>query len=184
MKSDTTYLFDGKKGLKYINPKYNPSNYKRDLSNISEIIIHCTATDSLKWEDPICLIEYDKQPNHISRKGCPFATYHYYINKLGEIFHLIDMRYYTWHCKGRNQYSLAIAINHAGKKRNVTEAQINSLSETVIHIFEVLGWDIDEEGLQSKVKFHRDYANKLCPGKIEKPELYAKILERWAEQKR
>lgn len=176
-KINNDFLFDGEKGFEFINKKYNPDNYLRDVKLIKEIIIHCTATDSTAFENPMNLIKYDIKPNHISQKGCPFATYHFYINKAGEIFQLIDIKYYTWHCKGHNQYSLAICINHSGKFNNVTPQQYDSLIQTVKYVFTKLNWIINEETLESKIHFHREYANKLCPGKLNREQLIKDIKD-------
>lgn len=177
IKTNKDFLFNGEKGLEFTNKKYNPDNYLRDVKLIKEIIIHCTATDSIAFENPINLIKYDINPNHISRKGCPFATYHFYINKAGEIFELIDINYYCWHCKGHNQYSVAVCINHSGKYNNVTPQQYKSLIETIIYLFGILNWVLEENSIKNKLFFHRDFANKLCPGKINKEELIKDILK-------
>ncbi len=176
IKINKDFLFDGERGFEFINKKYNSDNYLRDINLIRELIIHCSATDSISFENPINLIKYDINPNHISRKGCPFATYHFYINKSGEIFQLVGINYYTWHCKGHNQYSLAICINHSGKYNNVTPQQYKSLVETIIYVFSILNWERDKENLESKLHFHREFANKLCPGKIDKELLIKEIL--------
>ena len=165
------FMFDGVTGYEFTNRKYNTANYKRNLDMIQEVIVHCTGSDSEKLEDPMTLIKYDLMPNHISRKGCPFATYHFYVNKAGEIFQLVSMNYYTWNCKGHNQYSVAVCINHSGEKDNVTKEQYASLVDSIKYIFGRLGWDLTSAELNSKLHFHREYANKLCPGKIEKQDL-------------
>ena len=173
---NTDYLFDGDANSPYLNKNHEPSDFKRDMKNIRELIIHCTATDSKAFENPAALINYDIHPNHISRKGCPFATCHFYVNKAGDIFQLVDMKYYCWHTKGHNQYSLAVCINHAGIKDNVTDKQYSSLIECIIYIFDYLGWEISEESLSSRLHFHREYARKLCPGRIDKLKLIGDIL--------
>lgn len=171
------FMFDGITGYEFTNIKYNPGNYRRDLDMIQEVIVHCTGSDSDKLENPMTLIKYDLSGNHISRKGCPFATYHFYITKAGEIFQLVSMNYYTWNCKEHNQYSVAVCINHSGDKDNVTKLQYDSLVETIRYIFGKLNWDLTSEELKSKLHFHREYANKLCPGKIEKERLIKDVIE-------
>jgi hypothetical protein len=178
IKINQDFMFDGVTGHEFTNRKYNPENYKRDLDMIQEIIVHCTGSDSENLEDPQTLIKYDLMPNHISKKGCPFATYHFYINKAGEIFQLVSMNYYTWNCKGHNQYSVAVCINHGGTKNNVNKEQFESLGETIKYIFGKLGWDLSLQELNSKLHFHREYANKLCPGKIEKDKLIDDLMNR------
>ncbi len=173
---NTEYLFDGDLDSPYLNTNYEPSNYKRDLKNIRELIVHCTATDSIAYENPESLIRYDTHSNHISRKGCPFATYHFYITKSGKIYQLVDLHYYCWHTKGHNQYSVAVCINHSGVKNNVTKEQYESVLRCIVYLFELFNWEISEENLKSKLHFHRDYANKLCPGRIDKLQMIEDIL--------
>jgi hypothetical protein len=177
LKINQEFMFDGVTGHEFTNKKYNPNNFRRDMNMIQEVIVHCTGSDSKELENPMTLIKYDLSPNHISKKGCPFATYHYYINKAGEIFQLVSMNYYTWNCKGHNQYSVAICINHSGEKNDVTKQQYASLIDTIGYAFGKLGWDLTKEELNSKLHFHREYANKLCPGKIEKSELIDLLIE-------
>lgn len=177
IKINQEFMFDGVGGYEFTNNKYNPGNYRRDMEMIQEVIVHCTGSDSMKLENPMTLIKYDLSPNHISRKGCPFATYHFYINKAGEIFQLVSMNYYTWNCKGHNQYSVAVCINHGGTKKNVTMEQYESLIETIKYIFGKLGWALTPAELNSKLHFHREYANKLCPGKIERDKLIVDLTE-------
>jgi len=171
------YLFDGVSGFEYINKSYNPDNFKKSLNYIDEIIIHCTANDNEKWNNPIFLIEYDTHSNHISKNGCPFATYHYYINKPGEIFHLIDLKYFCWHCKAHNRNSIAVCIHHGGIIPNVTEQQMNSLIFLIKYLFEIMKWEKSEPEYRNRIRFHRDYANKFCPGFLDYEEVIEKLLE-------
>lgn len=80
-----SYMVD-ENNREYANKKYNLNNYKRSISEIKEVIIHCTATDTPRWDNPLACIDYDLGQNHISDNGCPTATYHLYVNKQGKIF--------------------------------------------------------------------------------------------------
>ena len=46
-------LFTDLANKKYANPKYNLNNFYREITDIDEIIIHCTATDSAAWDNPV-----------------------------------------------------------------------------------------------------------------------------------
>ena len=177
MEINQNFMFDGNSGTEYTNEKYNPNNYARSLNDIESVIIHCTATDSEAWDNPMALISYDLKPNHISLKGCPFATYHFYINKPGEVYQLVSMNYYTWHCKEQNRSSAAICINHGGIKNNVTDEQYKSLIDCIKYVFDVLEWQISERSLRYRLYFHRHFANKLCPGMIDYDKLIRDILK-------
>lgn len=163
----------------YANQKYRLENFKRELSDVEKIIVHCTATDSPAWDNPEACINYDLSPNHISRSGCPTATYHFYVNKKGEAFQLVSMNIKTWNCAGQNSDSVAVCINHGGIKNNVTQEQFNSLAETICYIFDKLDWDYSEESVRDRLYFHRDFTNlKTCPGKIDKNELIFSVIEK------
>lgn len=171
--------FVDKENRQYVNKKYNLNNYYRELNSIEKIIIHCTATDSVAWENPMACIRYDLGPNHISRSGCPTSTYHFYINKAGEIYHLVSMNYYTWNCAGQNRDSVAISINHGAVSNNVTPEQYESLVECICHIFDVLDWGYDIESVRDRLFFHRDFNSmKTCPGKINKEQLINSVAEK------
>jgi len=161
----------------YINPKQPLET--RELKDCEIIIVHCTATDSEAWDDPMACINYDRNPNHISRKGCPTATYHFYINKPGEVFQLVSMNIVAWNCARHNKDSVAICINHGAKENNVTEEQYKSLIETICHVFDKLDWGYDIYGVKERIFFHRDFnSGKTCPGFLDKNFLIGDVVER------
>lgn len=157
--------------------KYMP--YLRQHDEIEEVIIHCTAAGNEKWEDPITCINYDLNPNHISRSGLATATYHFYINQKGEIYQLVSMNMQTAHCAGHNRSSIAVCINHDGfTPEEITEKMYSSLIETICYIFDFTDWGYDEHGVRDRLQFHRDYANKACPGRLSKESLIVAVAER------
>lgn len=161
----------------YANKKYNLKDYKRSVSEINEVIIHCTATDTPRWDNPLACIDYDLGQNHISDNGCPTATYHFYINKQGKIYQLVSMNYKTWNCKGRNNGSVAVCINHGAKKENVSAEQFNALIDSVKYIFQFMEWSLDEDEVRRRVKFHRHYnSGKSCPGFLNYEEVVKQII--------
>jgi N-acetylmuramoyl-L-alanine amidase CwlA len=170
-----------KENRKYVNKNYNLNNYKRELDSIEKIIVHCTATDSTAWDNPMAVINYDLGPNHISRSGCPTATYHFYINKQGEAYQLVSMNIWTWNCAGENRDSVAVCINHGAVKDNVTPEQYNSLVECICYIFDILDWGYDAESVRERLFFHRDFNSmKSCPGKIDKGKLIESVIQNLA----
>lgn len=178
---------------KYANKKYNLQNYERGFHNIQKILIHCTATDSQKWDDPIACINYDLIPNHISKNGCPTATYHFYVDQSGIPYQLVSVYIKTWHCKnfrGRsiNNESIAICINHGGEAKDVIEEpQYESLIDTICYVFDFMDWHYNEEEFDKRLFFHRDFQNKLCPGinlnKSHVKELALNRFETWGDVK-
>lgn len=176
MEMNQKYMVDEKNGHEYVNKNYNIQSLFRPISAIEKLIIHCTAADVEKWNDPIYLINYDMGPNHISRKGCPTATYHFYINKLGEVFQLVSMGIKTWHCTDQNYSSIAICIHHGGTTKNVTPEQYKSLIECIKYVFDFMEWEITERSLRYRLYFHRNFANKFCPGYVDYDKLITDLL--------
>lgn len=165
--------------LEYANPKYHLAELYRPLARIEKLVVHCTATDSSKWDDPAVLINYDLGPNHISRKGCPTATYHFYVNKPGDIFQLVSMNFTTWHVAGHNRDSVAVCINHGAVKDNVSDIQFNALIEAICYVFDKLDWSYDEESVRDRVFFHREFnPGKTCPGILDKEKVVKAVIEK------
>lgn len=179
IKINRDFMFDGENGLEFTNPRYDMDDFSRKTSSIDQVIIHCTATDSPAWDDPKACINYDLAPNHISRKGCPFATYHFYVDKMGKVFQLVSMNYFTWNCSGQNRDSVAICINHGAKFDNVNKEQYSSLVDAICHVFDYMDWGYDYYGVVEHLKFHRQYNNmKTCPGKLDYKKLCEAVSER------
>lgn len=172
---------------KYSNGEhYSVDDVVRRISRIEEIIIHCTATDSEKWDDPEACIDYDLNPNHISKRGCPTATYHYLVNQTGDVHQLVSANIKTWNCSGHNQGSIAVCINHGGEYDDAIEqAQYDSLVDTICHVIDFMDWSHDESEVKDRLHFHRDFSNKLCPGvNLDKDNLITNVLlrlETWGD---
>ena len=179
------FMFDGKSGKQYTNPRYNLDSFKRRLSRIDMVIVHCTAAGSQGWEVPTAEINYAIHPNHISSKGCATASYHFYLSQKGNIWQLVSMNYYTWNCSGQNPNSVAICINHDGfKESQITKEMYSSLVDTICYVFDFLDWSYDEYGVREHLHFHRDFANKACPGKLNYEELVKNVsvrLKNWGD---
>lgn len=167
------------KDRKLINPKYDIGNFERGFNAIEKIIIHCTATDSEGWENPMACINYDLAPNHISKKGCPFATYHFYVNKKGDIYQLVSLNLYTWNVAGHNSDSIAICINHGATKDNVYNVQYEALIDSIVYVFDLMDWSYSEDNVRERLTFHRDFnPYKSCPGKLNKEQLQNNVIAR------
>jgi hypothetical protein len=173
------YMVDGTAGSEYINHKYNLENFRRKLYKIDMIIVHCTASGGQGWESPEAEIRYATNPNHISKRGCATASYHFYVNQKGKIWQLVSMNYYTWNCSGQNPNSIAICINHDGfKQSQITNELYNSLVDTICYVADFMDWSYDEYGVRDWLHFHRDFANKACPGMLNYDELVKSVSER------
>ena len=179
------YMVDGENfnHTKYANAK--KGYVKRNWRDLEEVIIHCTAAGTKAWENPLTCINYDLNPNHISRTGLATATYHFYINQKGECFQLVSMQIRTAHCSGHNSNSVAICINHDGfKLEEITPELYSTLVDTICHVFDYCDWGYDIYGVVDRLHFHRDFSNKACPGRLDKKKLQddvAKRLTSWGD---
>lgn len=180
MEINKDYLFDGNEGWDFTSKNYSKSDIlenRRPLSRIEKVIVHCTATDSENWDDPTACINFDIHGNsgnpRLPKKGCPTATYHFYINKKGEAFQLVSMNFQTINARGHNRDSVAVCINHGAVKDNVTQEQYESLIEVICHIIDFLDMPYEMDELRSILYFHRQLdSSKTCPGKLD----YEKVL--------
>lgn len=171
---------DNFKTSPYSNKEYDINKYERKFEDIEKIIVHCTATDSEKWDNPEACINYDLHPNHISRRGCPTATYHFYIEQDGDISKLVSFYIRTMNCAGHNYDSIAVCINHGGELSDIIEKeQYDSLVTTICYIFDFMDWSYTLDSIKDRLFFHNDFSNKLCPGKnLNKEKLIKDVLSR------
>lgn len=124
------------------------------MRTITEIIIHCTATEATK---PVTLAEIDKDHKSRGWKGC---GYHFIIHQNGLIDIGRNLAEAGAHCKGHNANSIGIAYVGGlfnGKPYDTRSyEQIQSLAlliKTLRRTFPTI----------TKVKGHNEYANKACP---------------------
>jgi len=166
----------------HVNKLYRDSvhKYTRNGSDIEQIIIHCTATDSKVWDDIETLLKYDLGKNHIFKNGCPTCTYHFYIDQQGKIDHAVSVYLKTIHAGVQNGSSIAICINHGGEKDDVIETeQYSALVDTICHVIDFMDWSYEQESVEERLHFHRDYSNKLCPGEnLNKQRLIEDVTHR------
>ena len=87
------------------------SSYKystRNLSKINKIVLHCDDGGTT-WES---INRYDIRPNHISKKGCPSFTYHYFVGQDNKCYWCMDPTWVTWHAGNHNLVSLGVCISY------------------------------------------------------------------------
>ncbi len=178
---DKKYMVDADN---YRHSEYVKQSRRQDInfrksSLIDNVIIHCNAVKENsfeKWENPETYLQYDLNPNHISKIGLPVCTYHFIVNRSGEIYQMLSMNIISAHCKGQNMNSIGICINHDGvNEKQITFEMYNSLIYTICNAFDFLDFSYDEYGVEEHFSFHREYANKLCPGKLNKDLMITQI---------
>lgn len=93
------------------------TNYRykaRPLSSINKIVLHCDDAGSTIQ----AINRYDIGPNHISDRGCPSFTYHYFVDKSGIVSYCMDDKWCTWHAGDHNWVSLGVCMSY--KATNAT----------------------------------------------------------------
>ena len=146
--------------MKFINKYRSPNfNLRSKNSKIKFIIIHYTA------------IKSDKEAiNHLCNKKNEVSA-HFFINKLGKVFYLVDVNNRAWHAgvsnwqkiKDINSYSIGIELDNTGhviEFENYTFLQIASLEQLLKYLKKK--YKIDSQNILA----HSDIApyRKIDPG--------------------
>jgi len=145
---------------------------KKSKRNITEIIVHCTA--SREGQDyPVEQIRKD----HLKR-GFSDIGYHYVVYRDGNVYIGRDVNYSGAHCKGHN--SCSIGVSYVGGVENIPGVKYEDLkpkdTRTEAQKAELLGLLIDLKKLypNAKIYGHRDFSTKACPSFDAKKE-YSKL---------
>lgn len=115
----------------------------RSLNKIKRLIVHTSD-----WNiTPDALAKYDIGPNHISSTGCPSITYHYTIDKAGEVSRTAPEGWVLWHAGLHNSDTIAVALLYktdpdfeSGKKVSTddkflpTAEQEAKLIDLIVHL--------------------------------------------------
>ncbi len=127
---------------------------------IKYIIIHHSAVSREKNPE-----QFDAINNYHKRKGWGMIGYHYLIEPDGEIKVGRMEGQSGAHCIGHNYDSLGICLTGNFDIEDPTKEQEKSLK--------ILLLDLLEGYKNAQIKYHRDFANKTCPGKL--------ISDNWAK---
>lgn len=130
-------------------PKGKGSYPKRNLSQITEVVVHHSATDS---GTALAYANY-----HISNRGWPGIGYHYEIAKDGTVSQTNDLTTVSWHATGHNTSGIGIVLTGNFDHQTLDAPQKTAL----VNLIKKLQKDL---GRKLKIGGHRDYASKSCPG--------------------
>lgn len=156
------------------NPDPKRRYKKRKLKKIKKIVFHCDDWDKDLWETAY----YDVTPNpdhHISTKGCPGFTYHYFVEKVGTVFYCEDINKITWHAGNHNGKSIGICMryNATGNSNPPPEEQLLAAQELMTRLCLDLGIDPDNiyghrelYGTGYKIVNGVKKLKKTCPGML------------------
>ena len=127
---------------------------------IEYIIIHHSAVSILKNSE-----QFDAINNYHKRKGWGMIGYHYLIEPNGKLKSGRNEGTIGAHCIGRNHDSLGICLTGNFDIESPTKEQEKSLKNLLSNLMILYP--------EAQIKYHRDFANKTCPGKL--------IADDWAK---
>ena len=127
---------------------------------IKYLIIHHSAISRAKNSE-----QFDAINNYHKRKGWGMIGYHFLIEPNGRIRVGRLENQIGAHCIGRNHDSLGICLTGNFDIEDPTKEQEKSLK--------ILLSDLLKEYPKAQIKYHRNFANKSCPGKL--------IADNWAK---
>lgn len=144
--------------ITHILPRHPFKRYaRRELSQIKEIVIHHSATDS-KTTKIRTIAEYHATPgNHICNDGCPGIAYHFCINHRGDIYQVNDLKSITYQCGGCNSDTVGICLIGNYDEETPGERVLKSAAKTIKHINRKVGNNLTISG-------HYHHKNTSCPG--------------------
>lgn len=139
-------------------PKHPTKEFaKRSLSQIQEIVIHHTATDSVATSIE-SIAHYHVSPNnHICDDGCPGISYHFMINHKGEIYQTNQLETISYQCGGCNTTTIGVCLIGNFDNEIPTQKALTATHETIRYINQRLGRNLIVSG-------HRDHKTTSCPG--------------------
>jgi N-acetyl-anhydromuramyl-L-alanine amidase AmpD len=172
--SELDHLYNDIRDMMLKNPNPKRRYRTRKLKKIKKIVLHCDAWDKDLWETA----RYDVTPSedhHISKKGCPGFTYHFFVEKKGEVFYCEGMNKITWHAGNHNGNSIGICIRYraTGNPNPPPEEQLDSTYRLLTHLCLQLGIDPDNikghrelKGTGYKIVKGVKKLRKTCPGML------------------
>jgi hypothetical protein len=85
--------------------------------------------------------EYDVNPNHISRQGCPTITYAYFVNADGLVQKCLSRTIVSWHVGDWNFRSLGVALAYraSGNPEPPPNVQLEAASDLFARVCLGLG---------------------------------------------
>ena len=132
--------------------------------NITEIVIHCTATRA-NWMEgkPVGSVVKELTRWHVEDNGWSDCGYHYVIHRDGIIGSARPIEKSGAHCRGRNRSSIGVSLvgGRGGCKEdefldNYTKDQDDTLRGLI--------GDLKQDYPSiTKISGHHEYANKACP---------------------
>ncbi|KAA3622134.1 MAG: N-acetylmuramoyl-L-alanine amidase, partial [Bacteroidetes bacterium] len=139
-------------------PRHSTKRFgRRSLEDITEVVIHHTATDSASTTiDSIA--RYHVEPgNHICDDGCPGISYHFMIKPSGAIYQVNDLETISYQCGGCNSYTIGICLIGNFNEEVPAEKALKAVAKTIRHVNRKLGRSLT-------ISAHYHHKSTSCPG--------------------
>lgn len=131
-------------------PKHPTKTYqRRNLSRISKIIIHHSTDPN---GDP-----YKYANFHIGTRDWPAISYHYVIQKSGEIYRTNYLSTLSFHARNCNTVSVGVCLTGNYEVEQVPEVQLQACIQLIQRIQRELGRSLSIEP-------HHNCTDTRCPG--------------------
>ena len=134
------------------------------MRNITEIIIHCTATRANWMEDkPVEDVVKELTRWHVEDNKWSTCGYHYVIHRDGMIGTARPVERSGAHCRGRNKQSIGITLC-GGRGGESTDKILDNFTEDQETALRDLIGDLKKNYPKIKnISGHNQWSNKACP---------------------
>ena len=141
------------------------------------IILHHTAVSRTKNNNQFRAVNnYHKNKDWGGGARCKksktgyYTQYHYFCDVNGLITQTGELNEVKWHAGNQNGKSIGICIAGNFDEEKPKLEQLNSLKDLLRYLREKFGFKRED------LKFHREFANKTCPGENITKELIYKYM--------
>ena len=143
-----------------------PTRFKKSKRNITEIIIHCTATPEGRDYTVDDIRRWHKA------RGFSDVGYHYVIYRNGHIMDGRDVDLIGAHCSGHNTNSIGVCYVGGMDAANKNPKDTRTLAQKATLLSLLM--DLRKLYPRARIRSHRDFANKACPS-FDATKEYSKI---------
>ena len=134
------------------------------MRNITEIIIHCTATRANWMEDkPVEDVVKELTRWHVEDNKWSDCGYHYVIHRDGMIGTARPVERSGAHCRGRNKQSIGVTLCGGRGGESTDKILDNFTADQEIALRDLIG-DLKKDYPKIKnISGHNQHSNKACP---------------------
>ena len=124
------------------------------MREISEIIVHCTATPEGRWHTVADVNRWHRE------RGFKMIGYHYLVLLDGTICQGRPLDMAGAHCTGHNRHSIGICyVGGLDKDMKPKDTRTEAQKESLRRLIDTL----KQQFPKAQVYGHRDFAPKACP---------------------